>query len=120
MLDDESFYSVCPEVLIVPIFIATRCKSVKVEIHPSCGSGGNIIQLAKLCDKVIAVDLSHIRVHSDFFKLGNEIKSSVIVTSPPWGDPRCNQMSNIGPSTMFLDKIWKYTLYQWSATGGPL
>jgi len=52
------------------------------------------------------------RVHSDFFKLGNEIKDSVIVTSPPWGDPSCNQMSNIRPSTMFLDEMWEGKLAQ--------
>jgi len=47
------------------------------------------------------------RVHSDFFKLGSEIKGSVIVTSPPWGDPSCYQISNIGQTKMFLDEIWK-------------
>ncbi|KAL5240926.1 hypothetical protein ACI65C_008336 [Semiaphis heraclei] len=122
MLDEESFYSVCPEILSV--FIANQCNNVKVAVDPFCGAGGNIIQLAKLCDKVIAVDIDPKKIElakhnasiygvyqkiefivGDFFKLENEIRGDVIVTSPPWGGPSYSRQSVIGPSAIALDKI---------------
>lgn len=43
----ESFYSVCPEVL--SYHIAKRCRYL-LALDPFCGAGGNIIQLALVCD----------------------------------------------------------------------
>jgi trimethylguanosine synthase len=52
-LDDESFYSVTPEVLAE--HHAARCAE-KIVVDACCGVGGNTLQLAKVCDRVIAVD----------------------------------------------------------------
>ncbi|XP_060872301.1 trimethylguanosine synthase-like [Metopolophium dirhodum] len=41
-------------------------------------------------------------VVGDFFKLANQIKGDVIVTSPPWGGPEYNK---IGPLALCMDKI---------------
>jgi len=41
----------------------------------------------------------------DFFKLGNQVKGDVIVTSPPWGVPEYNKMDVIGPLDLCMDKI---------------
>ena len=41
----------------------------------------------------------------DFFKLANQIKGDVIVTSPPWGGPEYNKMDVIGPLDLCMDKI---------------
>ncbi|VVC46470.1 RNA cap guanine-N2 methyltransferase,S-adenosyl-L-methionine-dependent methyltransferase, partial [Cinara cedri] len=57
LLDHESFYSVCPEILAR--HIAERyCRFPNgVAVDPFCGAGGNVIQLAKTCGKVIAMDI---------------------------------------------------------------
>ena len=44
-------------------------------------------------------------VVGDFFKLANQIKGDVIVTSPPWGGPEYNKMDVIGPLDLCVDKI---------------
>ncbi|CAI6369485.1 unnamed protein product [Macrosiphum euphorbiae] len=122
LMDEESFYSVCPEILSQ--YMAEKCGRVKVAVDPFCGAGGNIIQLARLFDKVIAVDIDEDKtmmakqnariygvlekiefVVADFFKLANQIKGDVIFTSPPWGGPEYNEMDVIGPLDLCVDKI---------------
>ncbi|XP_029347435.1 trimethylguanosine synthase-like [Acyrthosiphon pisum] len=41
----------------------------------------------------------------DYFKLENQIKGDVIVTSPPWGGPEYSKMDVIGPLDLYMDKI---------------
>jgi len=41
----------------------------------------------------------------DFFKLGNQVKGDVMVTSPPWGGPEYNKMDVIRPLDLCMDKI---------------
>ncbi|VVC44277.1 RNA cap guanine-N2 methyltransferase,S-adenosyl-L-methionine-dependent methyltransferase [Cinara cedri] len=103
LLDDESFYSVCPEVL--SYHIAKRCQN-HVVLDPFCGAGGNIIQLAFMCDLVIAIDIDPTKIlfakHNaeiygvaekiefivgDFFSLASKLKADVVFMSPPWGGP---------------------------------
>ncbi|KAL4132022.1 hypothetical protein QTP88_009243 [Uroleucon formosanum] len=122
LLDEESFYSVCPEVLAS--YMAKKCGNIKVAVDPFCGAGGNVIQLAKLFDKVIAMDIDPEKIllakHNsiiyevfdkiefivgDFFTMENQIKGDVIVTSPPWGGPDYNETPVIGPLQLSLDKL---------------
>ncbi|XP_060836448.1 trimethylguanosine synthase-like [Rhopalosiphum padi] len=103
VLDEESFYSVCPEIL--SYHIAKRCTN-NVVVDPFCGAGGNVIQLAKTCKKVIAIDIDpekiklarhnakicgvEDKIHfmvGDFFSIYHTIKADVLFMSPPWGGP---------------------------------
>ena len=52
-MDEESFYSVTPEVLAK--HHAARCAR-KVVLDACCGVGGNTIQFALVCEKVVGVD----------------------------------------------------------------
>ncbi|XP_050539933.1 trimethylguanosine synthase-like [Daktulosphaira vitifoliae] len=107
MMDNESFYSVCPEILST--HIALRCPGLHVAMDPFCGAGGNVIQLAKRYKQVIAVDNDANKLEfakrnaeiygvrekitfilGDFFEIAESLKKykpQVIVTSPPWGGP---------------------------------
>ncbi|KAL4120289.1 hypothetical protein QTP88_013008 [Uroleucon formosanum] len=117
-----SFYSICPKVLAS--YMAKKCGNIKVAVDPFCGAGGNVIQLAKMFDKVIAMDIDPEKIllakHNsiiyevfdkiefiigDFFTMANQIKGDVIVTSPPWGGPDYNETPVIGPLQLSLDKI---------------
>ncbi|XP_065171777.1 uncharacterized protein [Atheta coriaria] len=102
-LDEESWYSVTPET--VAKHIAERCKC-DVIVDAFCGAGGNAIQFAKTCVKVIAIDIdpkkielaSHnaevygVRdriefINGDFFAIAERLKANVVFLSPPWGGP---------------------------------
>lgn len=103
LLDEESFYSACPEVLSV--HIARRCHG-KTAIDPFCGAGGNIIQLAKTRKNCIAMDIDANKIFMaknnaqvygvqnkikfetrDFFETVDRPKADVLYMSPPWGGP---------------------------------
>ncbi|XP_060866887.1 trimethylguanosine synthase-like [Metopolophium dirhodum] len=107
--------------------MAEKCDRVKVAVDPFYGAGENIIQLARLFDKVIAVDIDVDKivmakqnaaiygvlekiefVVGDFFKLTNQIKGDVIVTSPQWGGPEYNKMDVI--EDVFMDRYLNSTL----------
>ncbi|XP_050442118.1 uncharacterized protein LOC126846570 [Adelges cooleyi] len=117
-LDEESWYSVTPEV--ISRHIAERC-SCYLLIDPFCGAGGNIIQFAMTCELVIAIDKDPKKIEiarhnaevygvadriefiiGDFFDLAPTLKGDVVFLSPPWGGPELmNQeefnLSNIMP-----------------------
>ena len=54
IMDEEGWYSVTPEKIAE--HIAKRCEG-KVVVDAFCGCGGNAIQFAKYCKKVIAIDI---------------------------------------------------------------
>ncbi|XP_050547220.1 trimethylguanosine synthase-like [Daktulosphaira vitifoliae] len=107
LLDYESFYSVCSEILSK--HIAKRCEGYNVAMDPFCGAGGNVIQSAMKYKKVIAIDIDPNKlefakknaeiygvrdkiefIEDDFFTLAKDLKkykAEVIVTSSPWGGP---------------------------------
>lgn len=106
-MDEESWYSVTPE--RVSKHIAERCRS-DVIIDAFCGAGGNAIQFAFTCEKVIAIDIDPIKVElaknnarvygvedriefvvGDFLHLAPMLKADVIFLSPPWGGPDYNK-----------------------------
>eukprot|EP01135_Chromosphaera_perkinsii_P010194 Nk52_evm60s2039 gene=Nk52_evmTU60s2039 len=103
ILDEEGWFSVTPE--LIAKHIAQRCKG-KVIVDAFCGVGGNAIQFALVCEKVIAIDISiqkiqcaknNARVYGvedkivfmvgDFMKIAPFLKGDCVFLSPPWGGP---------------------------------
>uniref|UniRef100_A0A182JU33 Trimethylguanosine synthase n=1 Tax=Anopheles christyi TaxID=43041 RepID=A0A182JU33_9DIPT len=102
-LDRESWFSVTPEK--VATHTAERCRSDLI-IDAFCGCGGNTIQFAFSCQKVIAIDIDPKKIEmakhnaavygvadriefivGDFMQLVDRLKADVVFLSPPWGGP---------------------------------
>ncbi|XP_025154280.1 uncharacterized protein LOC105191479 isoform X2 [Harpegnathos saltator] len=102
-LDKESWYSVTPERIAKQI--ARRCKC-NIIIDAFCGAGGNTIQFALTCNKVIAIDIDPIKIElakhnakiygvdnkiefivGNFLELAPKLEADVVFLSPPWGGP---------------------------------
>ena len=102
-MDDESWYSVTPEMLAA--HQAERC-TCDVILDAFCGAGGSAIQLAMTCNKVIAIDIDPQKIQiakhnakiygvqdridfivGDYFEVGKLYKGKVdaVFLSPPWG-----------------------------------
>ncbi|ORX48400.1 S-adenosyl-L-methionine-dependent methyltransferase [Piromyces finnis] len=107
MLDEESWFSVTHEKIAQ--HIAKRCKC-NVIVDGFCGAGGNSIQFAKYCEKVISIDIDPVKIecarnnakiygvedkiefiNGNFLELIPSLKEKyspdVIFISPPWGGP---------------------------------
>ncbi|OJT02936.1 Trimethylguanosine synthase [Trametes pubescens] len=110
LLDEEGWYSVTPE--RVADQIAERCRC-GVILDAFCGVGGNAIAFARTCERVIAMDISPIRlalarhnaalygvqdriefILGDFLSFARTLQNSsqrrkidVVFLSPPWGGP---------------------------------
>jgi trimethylguanosine synthase len=125
-MDEESWYSVTPEVLSK--HHARRVGGAdKIVVDACCGVGGNSIQLAKLCERVIAVDIdadklrrgqANARIYGvedkidwvcgDFVILAangffNTLPISGVFVSPPWGGPKYINQSSLLLSDMPVD-----------------
>ncbi|XP_076247246.1 trimethylguanosine synthase 1 [Calliopsis andreniformis] len=102
-LDRESWFSVTPEQIAE--YIAERCKC-DIIIDAFCGAGGNAIQFALKCERVIAIDIDPSKIElarnnariygvedriefiiGDFFQLASKLIADVVFLSPPWGGP---------------------------------
>jgi len=102
-MDEESWYSVTPEKIAKHIAEVCRCGLV---VDAFCGVGGNAIQFARTCDRVIAIDIdsnkiemarNNARVYGveakiefivgDFFSIAPKLVADAIFLSPPWGGP---------------------------------
>ena len=59
LLDRESWYSVTPEPIAARIAQRCRCGTV---LDAFCGVGGNAIQFALTCERVIAIDIDPIKL----------------------------------------------------------
>lgn len=96
----ESWFSVTPEK--VARFTALRCKCDLI-IDAFCGVGGNTIQFAKTCQRVIAIDIDPKKIEmakhnatiygvqdkiefivGNYFDLIDGLKADVVFLSPPW------------------------------------
>uniref|UniRef100_T1JFH1 Trimethylguanosine synthase n=1 Tax=Strigamia maritima TaxID=126957 RepID=T1JFH1_STRMM len=107
-MDEESWFSTTPEKIAA--HIAHRC-ACDVIVDAFCGVGGNTIQFALTCKRVIAVDIdpSKIRkaynnakvygvadriefVVGDYLQLAPFLKADVVFLSPPWGGPGYSQV----------------------------
>ena len=103
ILDEEGWFSVTPE--LIAAHIASRCAG-RVVVDGFCGVGGNAIQFALKCEKVIAIDISiqkiqcarnNARVYGvedkivfivgDFMKIAPVLRADAVFLSPPWGGP---------------------------------
>ncbi|KAI8330805.1 RNA cap guanine-N2 methyltransferase-domain-containing protein, partial [Choanephora cucurbitarum] len=103
LMDKEGWFSVTPEKIAQ--HIARRCQS-DVIIDAFCGCGGNAIQFAFTCERVIAIDLDPVKLHcakrnaeiygvadriefilGNFFDLAPTLKADTVFLSPPWGGP---------------------------------
>ncbi|KAJ3289894.1 Trimethylguanosine synthase [Borealophlyctis nickersoniae] len=103
MLDAEGWYSVTPESIAVHIAERMACNTV---VDAFCGAGGNAIQFAKTCNKVIAIDIDPIKIRcakhnakvygvddkiefilGDFTKIAPTLQADAVFLSPPWGGP---------------------------------
>ncbi|XP_050405601.1 trimethylguanosine synthase [Patella vulgata] len=102
-LDRESWFSVTPEKIAE--HIAERCQCDLI-IDAFCGAGGNTIQFAFYCERVIAIDLDPVKIElarqnacvygvedriqfivGDYLTLAPSLKADVVFLSPPWGGP---------------------------------
>ncbi|KFB41356.1 hypothetical protein ZHAS_00008936 [Anopheles sinensis] len=102
-LDRESWFSVTPEK--VAAHTAERCRA-DVIVDAFCGCGGNTIQFAFTCQRVIAIDIDPRKIEmakhnaavygvadriefiiGDFMQLVDKLRADTIFLSPPWGGP---------------------------------
>ncbi|XP_006825585.1 uncharacterized protein LOC102802469 [Saccoglossus kowalevskii] len=102
-MDREGWYSVTPEKIAA--HIAERCQCDLI-VDAFCGVGGNAIQFAHTCERVIAIDIDPMKIEcarhnaevykvadriefitGDYMKLAPYIKADVVFLSPPWGGP---------------------------------
>ncbi len=103
VLDEESWYSVTPQVLAE--HHAARCAG-GVVVDACCGVGGNAIQLARTCGRVIAIDIDAEKIAmgkenaaiygvtniewlcGDFAEIAKQLpRVDGVFLSPPWGGP---------------------------------
>ncbi|KAI8992318.1 RNA cap guanine-N2 methyltransferase-domain-containing protein [Pilobolus umbonatus] len=116
LMDKEGWFSVTPEK--IARHIALRCQS-DIIIDAFCGCGGNSIQFALTCERVIAIDIDPVKLHcarenakiygvedriefilGSFFDLAPSLKADVVFLSPPWGGP-----SYLGATTYDLKSM---------------
>nr|XP_022900119.1 uncharacterized protein LOC111413393 [Onthophagus taurus] len=102
-LDEESWYSVTPEQIARHTAQRLKCDII---IDAFCGAGGNAIQFALTCNKVIAIDIDSNKIElarnnaeiygvsnkiefivGNFLDLAAGLKGDVVFLSPPWGGP---------------------------------
>ena len=60
MMDREGWFSVTPEEIAIDIAEKCRCNII---IDAFCGMGGNSIQFAFTCERVIAIDIDPVKLH---------------------------------------------------------
>ncbi|XP_046737633.1 trimethylguanosine synthase isoform X2 [Diprion similis] len=103
-LDSESWFSVTPEKIAQHIAERCRCDTI---IDAFCGAGGNAIQFALTCERVIAIDIDPVKIElarhnakiygvekriefivGDYLQLAPKLLADVVFLSPPWGGPQ--------------------------------
>lgn len=117
-IDNEGIFSVTPECIAKHIANICACDTI---IDPFCGVGGNAIQFAFTCKKVIAIDINPLKIEyaknnariygvedritfivGDFFKLAPTLKADVVFLSPPWGGPNYIKVEHYDINNMML------------------
>ncbi|XP_071965556.1 uncharacterized protein [Antedon mediterranea] len=115
-MDKESWFSVTPEKIAQ--HHASRCQSDLI-VDAFCGVGGDAIQFAFTCERVIAIDMDPVKIacarHNaqvygvgdriefivgDFFDVAPSLKADVVYLSPPWGGPEYLQAKVFDIQTM--------------------
>ncbi|GBP37832.1 Trimethylguanosine synthase [Eumeta japonica] len=119
-LDTESWFSVTPEK--VARHLAERCRCDLI-VDAFCGAGGNAIQFAWTCERVIAIDIDPVKIElarhnasvygvadriefivGDFFELAPRLTADVVFLSPPWGGPQYSKSLQYDLETMLVPK----------------
>ncbi|XP_038223315.1 trimethylguanosine synthase isoform X2 [Zerene cesonia] len=119
-LDRESWFSVTPQ--NVAWHIANKY-SYDVVLDAFCGAGGNTIQFAHTCHKVIAIDIDPLKIEmakhnaqvygvadkiefivGDFFEMAPNLNADMVFLSPPWGGPNYSDNSEYDIETMLIPK----------------
>lgn len=117
-MDKEGWYSVTPE--RIAEHIAERCRCDLI-VDAFCGVGGNAIQFAFTCERVIAIDIDPVKIacahHNakiygvqdriefivgDFMQLAESLQADVVFLSPPWGGPSYVKSEAFDIQTMML------------------
>ena len=99
-----------------PLARNARCDLI---IDAFTGVGGNAIQFAYTCERVVAIDLDAERLalarhnarvyevddriewlHADFFAVAPALRADVVFLSPPWGGPEYQHAAEFDVSTM--------------------
>lgn len=104
-LDRESWFSVTPEKIAKQTSRRLACDLI---VDAFCGCGGNAIQFANTCGRVIAIDIDAQKlamakhnafiygvshkiefIHADFlqFAVSTKLRPDMVFLSPPWGGP---------------------------------
>ena len=115
-MDDEAWFSVTPERIAKHIAHRCRCDLI---IDAFCGVGGNSIQFAFTCERVIAIDIDPVKVElarhnariygvedriefivGDYMKLAPTLCADVVFLSPPWGGPAYSDAAVFDLQTM--------------------
>ncbi|XP_023164845.2 trimethylguanosine synthase [Drosophila hydei] len=112
VLDRESWFSVTPEKIAKQTARRLACDVI---VDAFCGCGGNAIQFANTCGRVIAIDIDLNKltmakqnaaiygvahkiefVHADFLQFASttRLRPDVIFLSPPWGGPDYQKQAN--------------------------
>ncbi|KAH9271756.1 hypothetical protein BASA83_006126 [Batrachochytrium salamandrivorans] len=113
---DPVRFSVTPENIALHIAERSRCS---VMVDAFCGVGGNAIQFALTCDRVIAIDIDPVRlecarhnaaiygvqdkiefIRGDFMELMPTLKADGVFMSPPWGGPSYSDLETFDIDTM--------------------
>lgn len=105
LLDRESWFSVTPEKVAKQ---TARRLAGDIIVDAFCGCGGNAIQFAKTCNRVVAIDIDAGKlamakhnasiygvahkiefVHADFMQFAGStrLRPDFVFLSPPWGGP---------------------------------
>lgn len=109
-MDRESWFSVTPEKIAQHIAERCRCELI---VDGFCGVGGNAIQFALTCERVIAIDIDPQKIamarHNasiygvldriefivgDYFLIIGSLRPDVVFLSPPWGGPEYLQQDS--------------------------
>jgi trimethylguanosine synthase len=102
----------------IAIHHAERCRC-DIIVDAFCGVGGNAIQFAFTCERVIAIDIDPTKIEmarhnaaiygvadriefivGDFLKLAPSLKADVVFISPPWGGPSYQDSELFNVKTM--------------------
>lgn len=119
-LDRESWFSVTPEKIAKQTARRLACDVI---VDAFCGCGGNAIQFANTCGRVIAVDIDAEKlamakhnagiygvahkiefIHADFlqFAASTKLRPNVVFLSPPWGGPDYQKQATFDIETALL------------------
>lgn len=120
LLDRESWFSVTPEKVAKQ---TARRLAGDIIVDAFCGCGGNAIQFAKTCNRVVAIDIDTSKlamakhnasiygvahkiefVHADFMQFAGStrLRPDYVFLSPPWGGPEYQKQATFDIETNLL------------------